>query len=125
MATPLEVTILESLSKVDVLLLLHGGCGVLQHPGGRVVASTDLIRPKLLEIVNQIFGALPKWPTVQGASTTLQQQQIIKRLQRAQQQAVSLNVLTLRGSRKGRGGGGDQGAGRYVPQSLQLNSDTT
>ena len=109
----MEVTILEGLGKVGVFLLLHGGCGVLQHPGCRVVARTHLICSQPLEVVNQVFGALPKWPTVQGTSTTLEQQQVIKRLQ---QQAVIFEVPPSWGPREG--GGGVQGA--YCPNCQDM-----
>ena len=81
MVLPFEVAVLEGISKVDALLLLHRGCGVLQHPGGRVVAWADVTSAQLPEVGDQVAGAFSQGPAVQGAPPSLQQQQLIKRLQ--------------------------------------------
>jgi len=39
--SPFQLAVQELLSKADVLLLFNRGCGVLQHPCGRVVARRD------------------------------------------------------------------------------------
>ncbi len=39
--SPFQLAVQELLRKADVLLLFNRGCGVLQHPRGRVVARGD------------------------------------------------------------------------------------
>jgi len=39
--SPFQLAVQELLRKADVLLLFNRGCGILQHPGGRVVARGD------------------------------------------------------------------------------------